>query len=104
MGIAKLLQPEFDVSARMGFPSYPAVSDATSCGCDRDMGGSNLNNRRVEALGHGPLQGWLDSAIVGRDEVATRLAPPCRRRDCTAQGGACCWRLGGVEDKLFRVT
>src|SRR5258708_20706244 len=34
MGMAKLLQPEFDVSARMGFPSHPAISDATFCGCD----------------------------------------------------------------------
>src|SRR5258705_8464971 len=98
MGLAKLLQPEFDVSARMGFPSYPAISDATSCGCDNiaTWEEATSTTAALRRFGHGPLQGWLDSAIVGRDEVATRLAPPCRRRDCTAQGGACCWRLGGV--------
>src|SRR5260370_7191072 len=67
------------------------------------MAGGNLNNHRVEALGHAPLQGGLDGAVVRCDKIATSLAAPCRRGHRSTQRSTCCWRLGGVEDQLFRV-
>ena len=67
------------------------------------MAGGNLNNRCVEALGHAPLQGGLDGAVVRCDKIAASLAAPCRRGHRSTQRSTCCWRLGGVEDQLFRV-
>src|SRR5580692_228383 len=65
------------------------------------MAGGNLNDRRVEALGHAPLQGGLDGAVVRCDKIATRLAAPRRRGHLSTQRSSCCWRLGAVEDQLF---